>query len=150
MSLDKASVGVQEMVLGAGLLRESCSPGKLPTLWIRTKPRSESKGGERHRRYGFAPSFIVTFLVRCLESVFQTTLEPIDLGSKVCCFLNEKTLLHTRYCSVPSDLWGSRYYFHFYRHEWFYNFRSGGWMGWREGTVFYSLNTLSYVNLITV
>lgn len=73
------------------------------------KPSSESTGGECQRRYGFALSLVVAFLVRALESPFQTTLEAADLSSKACSFLNEKVLSHTRYCLVPSDLWGSLY-----------------------------------------
>lgn len=81
---------------GAGLLCESLALlGKVSALWIRIKPSSESKGGERHRGYDLALSFAVIFLVLTLESPFQTTLEPTDLGSKVYCFLSEQILSHT-------------------------------------------------------
>lgn len=33
--------------------------------------------------------------------------------------------LQMRFCFVSSDPWGSYYYFHFCRYEWFFNFRNG-------------------------
>ena len=79
---------------------------KVSALLIRIKPSSESKGGECHRGYDLALSFAVTFLVLTPQSPFQTALEPTDLGSEVCCFLNKHILSHTGFCLLSSNLRG--------------------------------------------
>lgn len=64
---------VRETAKGAGLLCGSLALlGEVSALWIRIKPSSESKGGERRRGYDLALSFAVTFLELMLESPFRT------------------------------------------------------------------------------
>lgn len=103
--------------------------GRVSVLWTRIKPCSESKERERHQVYDLTALFAAPFLEPTLEGTTQATLEPPELGLAVHCFLPVKKLVHTWLCRVSSDLWGSCHYFHYSRHEWFYNCINGVLVG---------------------